>query len=123
MIDGAGDDRLKFLPGECEPVRRFNLLVKIEPEIIKKETAHCMDFDAMINRTILDFLQVLNVIVVWIWLRVVGRVAAETHRELLPQRLSNRVRIALVIRLTEKQHRPRPPVMISRHPSVKTENL
>src|SRR5262249_16388085 len=123
MVDGACDDRPKFLLGEGEPVRRFDRLVKIEPEIIKKETRHCMDFDGMIYRTILDFLQVLDVVVVRIGLRVVGRVAAETHRELLPQRLSNRARVALVITLTEKQHRPRPPVMISRHLSVKTDHL
>src|SRR5215510_1503172 len=68
MVDGASNDRPEFLLREGEPVRRFDRLVEIKPEVIEKEAPHSMDFDAMIDRAVLDLLQVLDVVVVRIGL-------------------------------------------------------
>src|SRR5262245_16651721 len=123
VVDGSCNDRPKFLFWEAEPVCRFDRLVKIKAEVAEKEIAHCLYFDAMIDGAGLHLLQELDVVVVWIGIREVRRVAAESHRELLPQRLSDRDGVKRVITLAEKHHRPLPPVVISRHLGVKTEHF
>src|SRR5215475_8756526 len=71
VVDGSCNDRPKFLFWEAEPVCRFNRPVKIKAEIAEKEIAHCMNFDAMIDRAGLHLLQESDIVVLWVRIREV----------------------------------------------------